>query len=134
MEDTMQYKAEVKRYDEDDEDEATFDTWEQAAEWLDTQRRFHGHGCSMWVNNQRVKFQDGGLVKVNYAESDLPTSMATNAKLMEADAKSTVASVDRACSEMDNAMAQFNHLFRPQPTRDMAPQNPQTLKDKGESL
>lgn len=152
----MQYKAEVKSYDKDDEDEATFGTWEEAADWLFTQQRYHGHGCSMWLNNERVKFEDFDLVKVKYATEGSPTPLVTDAKLVEKKPLSHEAFIEEKYFKLFEIVCEITAgiehgtvvtvgqvhemlqpslpSFRPQPTRGSAPQNPATLAAKGEGV
>ncbi len=55
------YTTDIKTYDPDEEDGATFATWAEAEEWLSHQRGYFGICPSMWVNNKRVEFVDGKL-------------------------------------------------------------------------
>lgn len=58
------FVADVKKYDPDDEDEAVFDTLEEATEWLRQQQAYGFH--AMWLNNERVQFVDGKLDVVDF--------------------------------------------------------------------
>ena len=89
----QQFTAEIKKYDPDFEDGATFDTWEEAEQWLLNQRQYGLF--SMWINNQHVRFFNGNVV---YDE------LARVGNQIEADAQETVEMTDRACAEMDEAI------------------------------
>lgn len=107
-----QFTASVKKYDPDDEDSATFDTWAEAARWLLDQQRYGFH--SMRINGGRVHVHAEQIVN-----DEEP--ICTNPKYYE---------VFGTQKERDA----FAQTFRPQPTRGSAPTNPDTLRAKGEGL
>jgi hypothetical protein len=55
-----QYAAEIKRYDPDYEEEVVFASRDEAAEWLLAQQKYGR--CRMWINNERVRIQQGRIV------------------------------------------------------------------------
>jgi len=101
----------------------------------ETIRDFHINGHNMNEEFDLI-IADGAVWHSETDEEFVPMNKwyGVLAIKSEMDARSAAASADRACDEMESAMSQFNRIFRPQPTRGMSPQNPETLEAKGEDL
>ncbi len=112
---TKQFTAVTKKYDPDHEDEATFDTWGEASRWLLDQQRYGL--CNMWINGDSVSIHHGHIVN-DEPDADKPLPIESTAAFQVFDA-------------MARATTDFNRTFRPQPTRGMAPTNPDTLDKTG---
>jgi hypothetical protein len=56
------FTASIKKYDPDVEDDTTFDTWQDAGNWLIDQQKYFGCSPSMRINGDRVRIHKGHAV------------------------------------------------------------------------